>query len=314
LLLALVSAVILGSESRGLMTIFYCLRFKTPPTWRSKPPYLYTPGTEWPIYTPRHWVPFSSPLTTRRATVEAFEPVSTRLDCRFKIKVKFILRLAVYRQSLRLGVRPLEAHDQRFFPTELFCGNSPYVTSSLTRRWGCLLWIRLAFRQVYISHISSRWRWRLYVPPKRRFTYDLHGAISQKTVFFVVTAVKTSNLRRIPLISEQAIAQFLNWQKKAEDTTELIKFEVSKTKDKLCNLRMKVSLNRPKYRTPFTVPLNITLGMCLTASGPTVTRAGVNENRFHKRRSFHWAHVLSRHRDLPNKTSILFHQNPFGLS
>jgi hypothetical protein len=32
------------------------------------------------------------------------------------------------------------------------------------------------------------------VPPKRRFTQDLHGAISQKTAFFIVTAVKTSNL------------------------------------------------------------------------------------------------------------------------
>jgi hypothetical protein len=33
------------------------------------------------------------------------------------------------------------------------CGNSPYVTSSLTRRWVCLLWIFLAFSQVYISHL-----------------------------------------------------------------------------------------------------------------------------------------------------------------
>jgi hypothetical protein len=32
-------------------------------------------------------------------------------------------------------------------------GNSPHVTSSLTRRWVCLLWTCLAFRQVYISHI-----------------------------------------------------------------------------------------------------------------------------------------------------------------
>jgi hypothetical protein len=49
-----------------------------PPTWRARSPYLYLPGTEWPIYTPRHWVPFSSPLTTRRATVKIFEPGSTR--------------------------------------------------------------------------------------------------------------------------------------------------------------------------------------------------------------------------------------------
>jgi hypothetical protein len=33
------------------------------------------------------------------------------------------------------------------------CGHSPYVTSSLTRRWFCLLRICLAFRQVYVSHI-----------------------------------------------------------------------------------------------------------------------------------------------------------------
>jgi hypothetical protein len=32
------------------------------------------------------------------------------------------------------------------------------------------------------------------VPPKRRFTQDLHSATSQKTAFFIVTALKTSNL------------------------------------------------------------------------------------------------------------------------
>jgi hypothetical protein len=41
----------------------------------------------------------------------------------------------------------LEAHDQRFFSQLNYCGNSPYITSSLTRRWLCLLWICLAFRQ-----------------------------------------------------------------------------------------------------------------------------------------------------------------------
>jgi hypothetical protein len=35
------------------------------------------------------------------------------------ISVKFTLRLAVYRQSVRLGVKLLETHDQTFFPTEL---------------------------------------------------------------------------------------------------------------------------------------------------------------------------------------------------
>jgi hypothetical protein len=67
-----------GPSPPWLMTTFYCLRFETPPTWRARSPYLYTPGTRWPGYTPRHWVPFSSPPTTRRANVEVFFSASTR--------------------------------------------------------------------------------------------------------------------------------------------------------------------------------------------------------------------------------------------
>jgi hypothetical protein len=54
------------------MTIFYCLRFETPPTWRVRSQYLYPAGTGWPNYIPRYWVPFSSPPTTRRAMVEVW--------------------------------------------------------------------------------------------------------------------------------------------------------------------------------------------------------------------------------------------------
>jgi hypothetical protein len=43
------------------------------------------------------------------------------------------------------------------------------------------------------SRIFLPWRWRRYVPPKCRLTQDLHGATSQKTTFFIVTAVKASN-------------------------------------------------------------------------------------------------------------------------
>jgi hypothetical protein len=60
----------LGPSLVGLMTIFYCLRFESPPTWRARSPYLYPSGTRWSSYNPRHWVPFLSPPTTRRATVE----------------------------------------------------------------------------------------------------------------------------------------------------------------------------------------------------------------------------------------------------
>jgi hypothetical protein len=77
LLLVLASAVILGSKSRGIHDIFYCLRFEIPSTWMPRSPYFYPPGTRWPSYMPRHWVPFSSPSTTRSATVEVFEPASS---------------------------------------------------------------------------------------------------------------------------------------------------------------------------------------------------------------------------------------------
>jgi hypothetical protein len=38
------------------------------------------------------------------------------------------------------------------------------------------------------------WRWRRYVPPKRRLQLNrLHGVTSQKMLLFITTAVKTSN-------------------------------------------------------------------------------------------------------------------------
>jgi hypothetical protein len=67
-----------GPSLAGLMTVFYGLRFKNLPIWRARSPSLYSPGTGWPGYTPRHWVPLSSPPMTSRATVEVFEPASTR--------------------------------------------------------------------------------------------------------------------------------------------------------------------------------------------------------------------------------------------
>jgi hypothetical protein len=40
----------------GFMTTFYCLRFETSPTWRPRSLYLYTRGTGWSSYIPRHWI------------------------------------------------------------------------------------------------------------------------------------------------------------------------------------------------------------------------------------------------------------------
>jgi hypothetical protein len=48
----------LGPSPVGLITVFYCPRFKAPPTWRARSLYLYLPGTGWPSYTPGTGLPF----------------------------------------------------------------------------------------------------------------------------------------------------------------------------------------------------------------------------------------------------------------
>jgi hypothetical protein len=81
LLLALAIAVILGSKSRGTHNHILPSQIRdSPRTWRARSPYLYSPGTWCSSYTPRHWVTFSSPPTTRRPTVELYEPASTRAN------------------------------------------------------------------------------------------------------------------------------------------------------------------------------------------------------------------------------------------
>jgi hypothetical protein len=43
-------------------------------------------------------------------------------------------------------------------------------------------------------HIFRPWRWRRYVPPKRRLTFNgLHSIMSQKMVLFITTVVSISN-------------------------------------------------------------------------------------------------------------------------
>jgi hypothetical protein len=63
---------------------------------------------------------------------------TTAFKVKLKVKVKVTLRLAVYRQSVSLGVKSLKTRDQKIFQLNS-CGNSPYVTPSLRRRLVCLL-------------------------------------------------------------------------------------------------------------------------------------------------------------------------------
>jgi hypothetical protein len=62
-----------GPSPAGLMTTFYCLRFQIRNP-EGQVPVFNTPGTGWPGHPPRHWVPFSSLPTIRRAAVEVLTP------------------------------------------------------------------------------------------------------------------------------------------------------------------------------------------------------------------------------------------------
>jgi hypothetical protein len=77
LLLALGSVVILGPGSRGTHDHILLSQIRGSSKLERQVPVFISPGIRWPSYTPRHWVPFSSSSTTRRATVEVFEAAST---------------------------------------------------------------------------------------------------------------------------------------------------------------------------------------------------------------------------------------------
>jgi hypothetical protein len=152
-LLARATAVILWFESRRTR-----LRFQTPPTWRARSPYFYPPATGWPSYTPRHWVPFSSPLRTRRATVEVFYPTSTR-------GFESVQRQCQSQSYFTTGGLPPINSSWRQAPwdsqPEFFlqlntCGHNRYVISSLTRIWVCRLQLLLALASELILRSESR--------------------------------------------------------------------------------------------------------------------------------------------------------------
>jgi hypothetical protein len=70
--------------------------------------------------------------------------------------VRVTLRLAVCRQSVRLGAKRLETHGHHFFQPNP-CGHSPYVTTSLTRGGVCRLQLLLVLASAAILRSESRW-------------------------------------------------------------------------------------------------------------------------------------------------------------
>jgi hypothetical protein len=75
-----------GLRPAELKTIFYCPNSWDSPNLEGQVPVFISPKTGWHRYTSVHCVPFPSPFTTRRATVEVFYPASTR-----ELKKEFLL-------------------------------------------------------------------------------------------------------------------------------------------------------------------------------------------------------------------------------
>jgi hypothetical protein len=111
---------------------------------RGPDPRIYIPQKQvGPVIPPETGFPFRRLLrqTGRRRRYSNLPPRAVMGN----VNARVALILAVYCQSIHLGAKLLVAHDQRFFFQPNPCGHSPYIVSSLTRRWGCLLWISLAF-------------------------------------------------------------------------------------------------------------------------------------------------------------------------
>jgi hypothetical protein len=88
----------------------------TPPAWRPRSPYLNPPGTGWPRYNRRHWVPFPEPSTTPRATVEVFVPASTRaFEYVASVRFDSFKLLLAFTSTIIPGFSVLEIHNQGFY-------------------------------------------------------------------------------------------------------------------------------------------------------------------------------------------------------
>jgi hypothetical protein len=68
---------------------------------------------------------------------------------------------------------------------------------SRTLRAPTFLSLTDASRADFLIISLLRWRWRRYVPPKRRLTPYLHGATSQKTAFFITRPCLLFSLHRL---------------------------------------------------------------------------------------------------------------------
>jgi hypothetical protein len=99
---------------------------------------------------------------------------------RVRARVRLTLRLEVYRQSVRHGAEALETHSQNLFSQMNTCGDTPYITSSLTRGWVCHLQLLLVLASHSFSDpspvgLTTIFYWRRFEISLLVASYDSRG-------------------------------------------------------------------------------------------------------------------------------------------
>jgi hypothetical protein len=167
------------------MTIFYCLRFETPPTWRAGLLYLYPPGARWPCYTPKYLC-FDSPGIASGVDPQKTHFLSVALlqhDAAVAEDRSYII--AAWRHCCRVDafIAPLPSNVPR-----LSADMSHTNSRTGLQRWvvllaACLLQVR------YLSYSLTL----MMKPIHSCGNVEQHGVANQNIVSFVVTAVRTSS-------------------------------------------------------------------------------------------------------------------------
>jgi hypothetical protein len=146
---------------------YFTVSFETPPTWRARSPYLYPPGTEWPSYTPGHWVTFLSPLTTRR---DYGGGILTRLHTGTQL---IFLRNHLHLEDLRVSqARNQHEIDNKQRNPSFERTGSPLTSSSVTScmsRLMAWLWVGLCLLQSLTSSWRTLKKWCLMWPLRGLF-------------------------------------------------------------------------------------------------------------------------------------------------
>jgi hypothetical protein len=100
-----------GKVPAVLSTVFYCLSFESPPTWRARYPYLYPPSTRWPSIPPDTGLPLYRLLWLARLRWR-YRPASTSLTLIHLTHCLIYLRHRLHWKHLFVFNQPLPSNEQ----------------------------------------------------------------------------------------------------------------------------------------------------------------------------------------------------------